>query len=481
MESRWRSRCGSRSWPFARVKATSRSSCMPRATRRTSPTVPLRTYVPDTNVLIADPDAPGRFEEHDVVVPLTVVEELDKLKTRPDETGASARRAIRGLEALRECGNLSEGVGLPGGGRIWVEVNHTGRLSLPEGLAHDSDDNRILATTANLAKELGDERAVVLVSKDASLRIKAEALKLAAEEYRHERVAIEEGYLGVATLEVPGEVVDAVYADRGGQITPERRLWANQFVVLRSGSQSALGQVRASVAAGEPVELTLVHDAPETFGVRARSKEQHFALHLLRDPGIPLVSLAGNAGTGKTYLAVAAGLDATMERSEYDRVLVFRPVVRQDLGFLPGDVDEKISPWMKAIHDTMAQLFRGSHDADRRESYTQDLVQGLLDDGTVQLEPLTFIRGRTFVRTFAILDEAQNVEYGVLRSLASRLGEGSKLVLCHDTTQVDHPYVDPDSGVAALIERLKGEPLFGHVTLVKGERSPVAELVARKL
>src|SRR6266542_5005260 len=240
---------------------------MPRATRRASPDVPHRTYVLDTNVLIADPEAPCRFDEHDVVVPLTVVEELDKLKSRPDETGASARRAIRVLEALRERGNLSEGVGLPGGGRIWVEVNHTGRLVLPEGLAHDSDDNRILATTANLAKELGDERAVVLVSKDASLRIKAEALKLAAEEYRHERVAI---------VEVPGEVVDAVYADRGGQITPERRLWANQFVVLRSGSQSALGQVRASVAAGEPVELTLVHDAPETFGVRARSKEQHF-------------------------------------------------------------------------------------------------------------------------------------------------------------------------------------------------------------
>jgi len=457
---------------------------MPRATRRISPSVPLRTYVLDTNVLIADPDAPGRFEEHDVVVPLTVVEELDKLKTRPDETGASARRAIRGLEALRERGNLSEGVGLSGGGRIWVEVNHTGRLSLPEGLAHDSDDNRILATTANLAKELGDERAVVLVSKDASLRIKAEALKLAAEEYRHERVAIEEGYLGVATLEVPGEAIDAVFADRVGQVTAEQPLWANQFVVLRNGSQSALGQVRASAAAGQQVEVTRVLDAPETFGVRARSKEQHFALHLLRDPAIPLVSLAGNAGTGKTYLAMAAGLDATMERGEYDRVLVFRPVVpvgRQDLGFLPGDVDEKISPWMKAIHDTMAQLFRGSHDADRRESYTQDLVQGLLDDGTVQLEPLTFIRGRTFVRTFAILDEAQNVEYGVLRSLASRLGEGSKLVLCHDTTQVDHPYVDPESGVAALIERLKGEPLFGHVTLVKGERSPVAELVARML
>jgi PhoH-like ATPase len=457
---------------------------MPRATRRTSPTVPLRTYVLDTNVLIADPDAPGRFEEHDVVVPLTVVEELDKLKTRPDETGASARRAIRGLEALRERGNLSEGVTLAGGGRIWVEVNHTGRLSLPEGLAHDSDDNRILATTANLAKELGDERAVVLVSKDASLRIKAEALKLAAEEYRHERVAIEEGYLGVTTLEVPGEVVDTLYGERGGQVTPEQALWANQFVVLRSGSQSALGQVRASVAAGEPAEVALVHDARETFGVRGRSKEQHFALHLLRDPGIPLVSLGGNAGTGKTYLSMAAGLDATMERREYDRVLVFRPVVpvgRQDLGFLPGDVDEKISPWMKAIHDTMAQLFRGSHDADRRESYTQDLVQGLLDDGTVQLEPLTFIRGRTFVRTFAILDEAQNVEYGVLRSLASRLGEGSKLVMCHDTTQVDHPYVDPESGVAAMIERLKGEPLFGHVTLLKGERSPVAELVARRL
>jgi PhoH-like ATPase len=443
----------------------------------------LRTYVLDTNVLIADPEAPGRFEEHDVVIPLTVVEELDKLKTRPDETGASARRAIRTLEALREQGNLSVGVALPGGGRLWVEVNHAGRLILPEGLSADSDDNRILATTANLAKELGDERGVVLVSKDASLRIKAEALKLAAEEYRHERVAIEEGYLGVATVEVAGGL-DQLYASRGGSVAADQPLWANQFVVLRSGSQSALGQVQRTAAPGEPAEVVLVGEAPETFGVRARSKEQHFALHLLRDPKVPLVSLAGNAGTGKTYLAVAAGLEMTVEAAAYDRVLVFRPVVpvgRQDLGFLPGDVDEKISPWMKAIHDTLAQLFRGSHDTDRRESYTHDLVQGLLDEGTVQLEPLTFIRGRTFVRTFAILDEAQNVEYGVLRSLASRLGEGSKLVMCHDTTQVDHPYVEPDSGVAALIERLKGEALFGHVTLLKGERSPVAELVARKL
>jgi len=454
-----------------------------KAPRKTSPSAERRTYVLDTNVLIADPEAPSRFDEHDVVIPLTVVEELDKLKTRVDETGGSARRAIRVLEDLRAQGNLSQGVGLPGGGCVWVEVNPAARPSLPEGLAADTADNRILATTANLAKELAGERQVVLVSKDASLRIKAEAIKLTAEEYRHERVWIEEGYSGVATIEL-SEGLGDLYTNRGGEIVAGQPLFTNQFAVLRAGTQSALGQVRASAAAGEPTAVTLIGDAPDTFGVRARSKEQHFALHLLRDPRIPLVSLSGNAGTGKTYLAVAAGLEATMERDAYDRVLVFRPVVpvgRQDLGFLPGDVDEKISPWMKAIHDTLAQLFRGSHDADRRESYVQDLVQGLLDDGTVQLEPLTFIRGRTFVRTFAILDEAQNVGYGVLCSLASRLGEGSKLVLCHDTTQVDHPYVDPDSGVVALIERLKGEALFGHVTLVKGERSPVAELVARKL
>ncbi|MFL6264867.1 MAG: PhoH family protein, partial [Actinomycetes bacterium] len=344
-----------------------------------------RTYVLDTNVLIADPEAPGRFQEHDVAIPLTVVEELDKLKTRPDETGASARRAIRTLERLRQQGNLSQGVALPGGGRIWVEVSLASRLDLPEALSASSDDNRILATTANLAKELAGEREVVLVSKDASLRIKAEALKLLAEEYRHERVAIEEGYLGVATCEVPGGL-DAIYAARGGEIAADQPLWANQFLVLRSGSQSALGQVRRSVEAGGQIEVTLVGEPPETFGVRGRSKEQQFALHLLHDPKVPLVSLAGNAGTGKTYLAVAAGLEATLEQGTYDRVLVFRPVVpvgRQDLGFLPGDVDEKISPWMKAIHDTLAQLFRGSHDADRRESYTQDLVQGLLDDGTV--------------------------------------------------------------------------------------------------
>src|ERR687887_585648 len=214
----------------ARSQPEIRSSSMPSVTRRTSPDVPQRTYVLDTNVLIADPEAPGRFEEHDVVIPLTVVEELDKLKTRLDETGASARRAIRVLEALRERGNLSEGVGLPGGGRIWVEVNHAGRLSLPEGLAHDSDDNRILATTANLAKELGDERDVVLVSKDASLRIKAEALKLAAEEYRHERVAVEEGYLGVATV-AAGHDLDGFYANRAGSVAADQPRWANQFVV----------------------------------------------------------------------------------------------------------------------------------------------------------------------------------------------------------------------------------------------------------
>jgi PhoH-like ATPase len=437
----------------------------------------------DTNVLIADPDAPRQFEEHDVVIPLTVVEELDRLKTRMDETGVSARRALRALEALREHGNLHDGVVVPGGGRVRVEVNHVASMVLPEGLSFDKEDNRILATTANLAKELGEACTVVLVSKDASLRIKAEALSLLAEEYRHERVVIGEGYAGVAAVELDGSL-DALYADRKLLVAAPRPLLANQFLVLRAGSQSALAQARASAAAGEEVEVALLPDSPEVFGVRARSKEQQFALQLLRDPGVPIVSLAGQAGTGKTFLALAAGLDATLEEQAYDRVLVFRPVVpvgRQDLGFLPGDIDEKISPWMKAIHDLLGQLFRGSHDGDRRENYAADLVQGLLDDGTVELEPLTFIRGRTLVRTFAILDEAQNVEYGVLRSLASRLGEGSKLVLCHDTSQVDHPYVDPDSGVAALVERLKGEPLFGHVTLVKGERSAAAELAARKL
>jgi PhoH-like ATPase len=440
-----------------------------------------RTYVLDTNVLVADADAPEQFEEHDVVIPLTVVEELDSLKTRMDETGVAARRALRVLEACRDRGNLAEGVELPGGGRLWVEVNHVASVVLPDGLAFDKADNRILATTANLAKELRGQRGVVLVSKDTSLRIKAEALGVDAENYRHETVDV--GYTGVASIELPGSL-DELYQDRRASIVSPSALMANQFLIIRSGTQSALAQVQKTVAAGESADITLLPEPPETFGVRPRSKEQQFAVQLLRDQRVPLVSLAGNAGTGKTYLALAAGLEATMEERTYDRVLVFRPVVpvgRQELGFLPGDVDEKISPWMKAIHDIMAQLFRGSADGDRRESYAADLVQGLLDDGTVELEPLTFIRGRTLVRTFAILDEAQNVEYGVLRSLASRLGEGSKLVLCHDTSQVDHPYVDPDSGVAAMVERLKGEGLFGHVTLVKGERSPAAELAARRL
>jgi predicted ribonuclease YlaK len=227
-----------------------------------------RTYVLDTNVPDRRPGGPGSLPGARRRHPLTVVEELDKLKTRPDETGASARRAIRTLERLRQQGNLSEGVELPGGGRIWVEVSLASRLDLPEALSSDSSDNRILATTANLAKELAGEREVVLVSKDASLRIKAEALKLLAEEYRHERVAIEEGYLGVAVCEQAAGI-DAIYAARGGEITADQPLWANQFVVLRSGSQSALGQVRRTVEAGEPVEVALVGEPPRPSGCGA--------------------------------------------------------------------------------------------------------------------------------------------------------------------------------------------------------------------
>ncbi len=440
-----------------------------------------RTYILDTNVLIADADAPRNFHEHDVVVPLTVVEELDGLKNRMDETGVSARRALRFLESLRGRGGIATGVPLEGGGIFRVELNHVAGGILPTGLSFAQADNRILAVTANLAKEYGEGRRVILVTKDVSLRIKAEALGVQAEEYRHEHVTLRDGYTGAATMDVEAPL-DELYTNRIAELTATEPLAANQFLILRSGSQSALGQVRRTVTPGEQVDVHLLPDPSEVFGIRARSKEQQFALHLLRDPEVPLVSLAGNAGTGKTFLALAAGLESTLEDHTYDRVLVFRPVVpvgRQELGFLPGDVEEKMSPWMKAVHDVMGQLFRGS--GDNRESYTADLVQGLMDDGTVEMEPLTFIRGRTLARTFAVLDEAQNVEYGVLRSLASRLGEGSKLVLCHDTSQVDHPYVDPDSGVAALVERLRGEPLFGHVTLIKGERSPLAELAARRL
>ena len=313
-----------------------------------------RTYVLDTNVLVADADAPEQFEEHDVVIPLTVVEELDGLKGRMDETGVNARRALRALEAWRDRGNLAEGVALPGGGLLRVEVNHVASVVLPDGLAFDKADNRILATTANLAKELRGQRRVVLVSKDTSLRIKAEALGVDAENYRHERVDV--GYTGIASIELP-DSLDELYAERRLGLTAPTALMANQFLIVRSGTQSALAQVQRTVTAGERAEVVLLAEPPETFGVRPRSKEQQFAVQLLRDGRVPLVSLAGNAGTGKTFLALAAGLEATMEERSYDRVLVFRPVVpvgRQELGFVPGDVDEKISPWMKAIHDILA-------------------------------------------------------------------------------------------------------------------------------
>ena len=422
-----------------------------------------RTFVLDTSVLLSDPRALVRFDEHDVVVPVVVVTELEAKRSHP-ELGYFARQALRLMDELRmKHGRLDEPLPVgESGGTVRVELNHTDVESLPSGLRLGDNDTRILAVARNLAN---DGAGVVLVSKDLPMRVKASSVGLAAEEYRAE-LAIESGYTGTHEMEVAGSDLDRLFEDGVIDLDEARGLPCHCGLVLLSDRGSGLARVTADK------RVRLVRGDREAFGIRGRSAEQRIALDLLMDPEVGIVSLGGRAGTGKSALALCAGLESVLERRQHRKVIVFRPLYAvggQDLGYLPGTENEKMSPWGQAVFDTLNAVT------------TSEVVDEITDRGMLEVLPLTHIRGRSLHDAFVIVDEAQSLERNVLLTVLSRVGADSRVVLTHDVGQRDNLRVGRFDGVVAVVEKLKGHPLFAHVTLTRSERSPIAALVTELL
>jgi PhoH-like ATPase len=424
----------------------------------------VKVHVLDTSVLLADPTAITRFAEHEVVIPIAVIGELEGKRDHP-ELGFFARAVLRALDDLRvRHGRLD--VAMPAnesGGTLRVELNHADLSSLPPGFLRDSsNDSRILAVAANLAAEGAD---VVLVSKDLPLRVKAASVGIVAEEYRAE-LAPSSGWTGMAELEVAGSVINALYDQDIIDIPEARDLPCHTGLVLLSERGSALGRVQPDK------QVRLVRGDRDAFGLHGRSAEQRVALDLLLDPEVGIVSLGGRAGTGKSALALCAGLENVMERRQHRKVVVFRPIYAvggQELGYLPGSEGEKMSPWAQAVFDTLGALV------------SPNVMDEILDRQLLEVLPLTHIRGRSLHDSFVIVDEAQSLERGVLLTVLSRIGQGSRVVLTHDIAQRDNLRVGRHDGVVAVVEALKGHPLFAHVTLTRSERSAIAALVTEML
>lgn len=422
-----------------------------------------RTYVIDTSVLLADPRALLRFEEHEVVLPIVVLTELESKRNHP-ELGWSARTVLRLLERFRvEHGSLTATLPLNDrGGTLRVELNHQDTSVLPQSLMADNNDHRILAVAKNLADE---GRDVTVVTKDLPLRLKASIVDLDADEYRNE-LASDPSWTGFLEIEVDGETIDDLYAERVVDLADARELPCNSGVALVSGSQSALGRVHGDK------RVHLVRGDRTLFDLHGRSAEQRIAIDLLADPSVGIVSIGGPAGTGKSCLALAAGLDAVLEQRSLKRVVVFRPLYAvggQDLGYLPGDRDEKMAPWAAAVFDALESIAG------------PEVIDEVVSRNLLEVLPLTHIRGRSLTDSFVVIDEAQNLERPVLLTALSRLGIGSRVVLTHDVAQRDNLRVGRHDGIASVIDILRGHPLFGHITLTRSERSPVAALVTSLL
>ncbi|HKJ13120.1 MAG TPA: PhoH family protein [Ornithinimicrobium sp.] len=423
----------------------------------------LKTYVIDTSVLLSDPQAMLRFAEHEVVLPVVVISELEAKRHHP-ELGYFAREALRLLDDLRvRHGTLSEPVPTgEHGGSLRVELNHTDLQGLPAGFRLADNDTRILAVATNLAGEGCD---VTVVSKDLPMRVKASAVGLDAQEYRAE-LAVESGWTGMSQLDVTDAEMASLY-ETGRLATPSAsELPCHTGLMVFGPSGSALGRVGADGA------VRLVRGDRDAFGLHGRSAEQRIALDLLMDPDVGIVSLGGRAGTGKSALALCAGLEAVMERRQHRKVIVFRPLYAvggQDLGYLPGSENEKMGPWAQAVFDTLGAVV------------SKEVVEEIVARDLLEVLPLTHIRGRSLHDAFVIVDEAQSLERNVLLTVLSRVGQSSRVVLTHDVAQRDNLRVGRHDGVAAIIEKLKGNALFSHITLTRSERSPIAALVTELL
>ncbi|MER6913649.1 PhoH family protein [Streptomyces sp. NPDC000594] len=423
-----------------------------------------RTYVLDTSVLLADPNAPTRFDEHEVVLPIVVITELEAKRHHP-ELGYFARQALRLLDEFRiRHGRLDAPIPLGDlGGTLRVELNHSDPALLPAGFRLGDNDSRILAVARNLQAEGYD---VTVVSKDLPLRIKASSVGLLAEEYRAELAITDSGWTGMAELPLSAEQVDLLYTEERLYVPEAGSLPVHTGLVLQSERGKALGRVTPDGG------VRLVRGDREAFGIHGRSAEQRIALDLLLDPEVGIVSLGGRAGTGKSALALCAGLESVLERQQHRKVMVFRPLYAvggQELGYLPGTEAEKMSPWAQAVFDTLSAVAG------------REVIEEVLGRGMLEVLPLTHIRGRSLHDAFVIVDEAQSLERNVLLTVLSRIGADSRVVLTHDVAQRDNLRVGRYDGVVAVVEKLKGHPLFAHVTLTRSERSPIAALVTEML
>jgi PhoH-like ATPase len=422
-----------------------------------------RTFVLDTSVLLSDPKAVLRFAEHHVVLPVVVITELES-KRNDLEIGYFARQALRNLDELRikhERLDFPIAIGEQGGS-LRVELNHSNMAVLPSGLQLGDNDSRILAVALNLANE---GLNVTVVSKDLPLRVKAASIGLAAEEYKAE-LAVDSGYTGQADIDLSSEQISKLYDQESLQTRAVEDLPVNTGLIIHSDRGSALGRVTGRGA------LRLVRGDRDIFGLHGRSAEQRLAIDLLLDPDLGIVSLGGRAGTGKSALALCAGLEAVLEKQQHRRIMVFRPLYAvggQELGYLPGDASEKMNPWAQAVFDTLGSVV------------SQNVIDEVIERGILEVLPLTHIRGRSLHDAFVIVDEAQSLERNVLLTVLSRIGQNSRVVLTHDVAQRDNLRVGRHDGVASVIETLKGHSLFGHITLTRSERSAIAALVTEML
>jgi PhoH-like ATPase len=432
----------------------------------------MKTFVLDTNVILHDPTSPFAFSGSRVVLPLTVIEELDTFKRSNDEKGRSARQIARRLDALRKSGGkLSEWVDLEHGGQLKVEIMVSD--GLPKAFSASSKDNEILSCAQYLKKQ-GEK--VVFISKDINLRIKAEALGLETQDYEKEKVDVAELYKGWRELAVAGEQIDRFYKDKRLD-APAPDLVPNEFAILKAsdgGSKSALARYDARTASLVP--LVRAESAP--WGIKPLNTEQRFALELLLNPDVQLITMVGLAGSGKTMLALAAALQQTLEQKLYRRILVGRPVIAvgHDIGFLPGTKEEKLTNWMGAIYDNLSYLL----EKPKGSLETADMdIQMLIEEGVLEIEAVTYLRGRTLPGLLIIIDDSQNLTPHEIKTIISRAGQGAKIVLTGDPHQVDNYYLDAGSnGLTNLVERFKGQGLFGHVTFTKSERSALAALAS---
>ncbi|HLO66947.1 MAG TPA: PhoH family protein [Holophaga sp.] len=436
-----------------------------------------KVFVLDTNVLLHDPNAIFHFQEHEVVIPIVVIEEIDTFKKDQTEIGRNARNVSRQLDKLRSQGNLSTGVALEAGGSLKVDVaHHASDLSFSSLDKHKAD-NQILGCCMSLLKERKER--VVLVTKDTNLRIKADALGLSAEDYTTDRVAMDVLYTGTATWTVDPVKVDMLFD--GGLLPDEgQAILPNQYVTLVDATNDTHTAVGRFMAADGRVHPLRRLEAPP-WGVKPRNREQQFALDLLLDDTVQVVTLTGKAGTGKTLLAIAAGLQQVVDDERYNKLLVSRPVMPlgRDLGFLPGDVNEKLRPYMQPIYDNLDFIVAANMELRRRSSMTPAQLE---EGGYMSVEPLTYIRGRSIPNQFIIVDEAQNLTPHEVKTILTRAGDGTKMVFTGDPFQIDNPYVDASSnGLSYLAEHFKHLELSGHLTLVKGERSKMAELASNLL